>query len=229
MLAEAPLPARAGAAVPRRDPGLGGGRRLGAPYRYGPPRVPSPLPHLPTDWRELLVAYLQIVGMGSEDCYGVQVTRADARACSPTTRWRASRRTSAPSRSCRAPTASRAAAAGRREGRRRLPRSRGVPRGPRALARLPATTRCAPGSTTAPACARRSWSPSSRAQSFLSEVFDMFNPLDPMKAFPQLFNRNERPEPRAILRARFPSESARRIGRRRSAAPPTAPPPRRAA
>ena len=29
--------------------------------------------------------------------------------------------------------------------------------------------------------------------SFLSEVFDMFNPLDPSSAFPQIFNRNERP------------------------------------
>ena len=29
--------------------------------------------------------------------------------------------------------------------------------------------------------------------SFLGEVFDMFNPLDPLHAFPQIFNRNERP------------------------------------
>jgi hypothetical protein len=29
--------------------------------------------------------------------------------------------------------------------------------------------------------------------SFVSEVFDMFNPLDPMPMFPQLFNRHERP------------------------------------
>ena len=30
--------------------------------------------------------------------------------------------------------------------------------------------------------------------SFLSEVFDMFNPLDPMAGFPQLFNRRQRPQ-----------------------------------
>ena len=30
--------------------------------------------------------------------------------------------------------------------------------------------------------------------SFLSEVFDMFRPLDPMAGFPQLFNRRERPQ-----------------------------------
>ena len=29
--------------------------------------------------------------------------------------------------------------------------------------------------------------------SFASEVFDMFNPLDPMAGFPTLFNRNQRP------------------------------------
>lgn len=33
-----------------------------------------------------------------------------------------------------------------------------------------------------------------RPPSFLVEVFDMFNPLDPMHAFPQVFNRNERPQ-----------------------------------
>ena len=30
--------------------------------------------------------------------------------------------------------------------------------------------------------------------SFLSEVFDMFNPLDPMHAFPQVFGRRDRPQ-----------------------------------
>ena len=37
-------------------------------------------------------------------------------------------------------------------------------------------------------------------QSFLSEVFDMVNPLDPVQAFPQLFNRNERPSLGSLLR-----------------------------
>ena len=30
-------------------------------------------------------------------------------------------------------------------------------------------------------------------ESFLSELFDMFNPLDPMNAPPRLFNRNKAP------------------------------------
>jgi hypothetical protein len=47
-----------------------------SPHRYGPQRVPSPLPHLPSTWQELLEAYLQVVGVRSEDCYGVQVTRS---------------------------------------------------------------------------------------------------------------------------------------------------------
>jgi hypothetical protein len=46
-----------------------------SPFRYGPQRVPSPLPHLPSTWHELLAAYLQIVGVQARDTYGVQVTR----------------------------------------------------------------------------------------------------------------------------------------------------------
>jgi hypothetical protein len=46
-----------------------------SPNRNGPQRTPSPLPHLPSTWQELLVSYLQIVGVRSEDCYGVQITR----------------------------------------------------------------------------------------------------------------------------------------------------------
>src|SRR6476469_6074652 len=49
--------------------------RRGPPHRYGPQRVPSPLPHLPSTWRELIEAYLCVVGVRSEDTYGVQVTR----------------------------------------------------------------------------------------------------------------------------------------------------------
>jgi hypothetical protein len=50
-----------------------------SPNRNGPQRTPSPLPHLPSTWQELLIAYLQIVGVRSEDCYGVQVTRTRER------------------------------------------------------------------------------------------------------------------------------------------------------
>jgi hypothetical protein len=46
-----------------------------SPHRYGPQRVPSPLPHVPSTWQELLQAYLEVVGVRSADCYGVQVTR----------------------------------------------------------------------------------------------------------------------------------------------------------
>lgn len=50
-----------------------------SPHRNGPHRTPSPLPHLPSTWQELLVAYLQVVGVRSEDCYGVQITRTAER------------------------------------------------------------------------------------------------------------------------------------------------------
>ena len=43
----------AGAAVPRRDPRLGVGRRVGRAEPLHPPRTPSPLPHLPSSWEEL--------------------------------------------------------------------------------------------------------------------------------------------------------------------------------
>jgi hypothetical protein len=46
-----------------------------SPHRYGPERVPSPLPHLPSTWQELIVAYLAVVGVAPQDTYGVQVTR----------------------------------------------------------------------------------------------------------------------------------------------------------
>src|SRR5262249_40932759 len=46
-----------------------------SPFRYAPARVPAPLPHLPTDFHELLSAYIEVVGLRPEDCFGVQVTR----------------------------------------------------------------------------------------------------------------------------------------------------------
>src|SRR4051794_4249795 len=46
-----------------------------SPFRYGPARIPAPLPHLPTDFHELLTAYIEVVGLRPEDCYGVQATR----------------------------------------------------------------------------------------------------------------------------------------------------------
>ncbi len=47
-----------------------------APFRWGEARVPAPLPHLPTDAHELLTAYVEVVGLRPEDCYGVQLTRS---------------------------------------------------------------------------------------------------------------------------------------------------------
>ena len=47
--------------------------------RWGPPRTPAPLPHLPTSPHELLTAYLEVVGIHSADCYGVQLTRTSER------------------------------------------------------------------------------------------------------------------------------------------------------
>jgi hypothetical protein len=46
-----------------------------APFRYGDARIPAPLPHLPTDFHELLTMYLEVVGLRPEDCFGVQATR----------------------------------------------------------------------------------------------------------------------------------------------------------
>ena len=50
-----------------------------SPFRYGPQRVPSPLPHLPSTWQELVASYVQVVGLQPQDTYGVQVTRSDDR------------------------------------------------------------------------------------------------------------------------------------------------------
>jgi hypothetical protein len=164
-----------------------------APYRWGTPRTPSPLPHLPSDWRELLVAYLTIVGVRSEDCYGVQVTRTSegsVLADLSTAGWRqnVSRRP-------------------------KLPCADGEDRH-----RLQAAEHLVIAYRDSAACAegRERWrayqQEALRARldhlsgrrdpiavddrprpSFLSDVFDMLNPLDPLQDFPRVFNRNQRP------------------------------------
>ena len=53
--------------------------RVVQPQAQKPPRVPSPFPYLPSTPQELLVAYLQVVGIASADCYSAQVTALDAR------------------------------------------------------------------------------------------------------------------------------------------------------
>lgn len=47
-----------------------------APKRWYPPRIPAPLPHLPGDPQELLAAYLEVVGIRPDDCFGAMVTRS---------------------------------------------------------------------------------------------------------------------------------------------------------
>lgn len=45
------------------------------PKRLYPPRVPAPLPHLPSTPQELLLAYLEVVGLQPQDCYAASPTR----------------------------------------------------------------------------------------------------------------------------------------------------------
>ena len=163
-----------------------------APYRWGEPRTPSPLPHLPSDWRELLCAYLQIVGVRSADCFGVQVTRSDEGVI---------------------PDLSLAPFRQNLGSRPQLPSADGEPR-----VRLHAAQHIVlayrdrdeyvEGRTRWRAYqhevlrARLDHLSGIRVPivaddhprpSLVEEVGDMFNPLNPSVDFPQLFNRNERP------------------------------------
>lgn len=44
------------------------------PRIHHPPAVPSPFPYLPSTPQELILAYLEVVGVEPRDCYGVQAT-----------------------------------------------------------------------------------------------------------------------------------------------------------
>jgi hypothetical protein len=163
-----------------------------SPYRYGPPRTPSPLPHLPSDPRELLTAYLEIVGVASSDCYGVQITRTSEALIGDLSLASFRRNLGAkPKLPC---------ADGRDRTRMISPqhiviayrdrpdyaqgRQRWRAYQHTALrARLDHLSRVRP-----PIHVEDRPRPS-----FLSEVFDMVNPLDPAPDFPRVFNRNERP------------------------------------
>jgi hypothetical protein len=48
--------------------------------RRSPAAAPSPLPHLPASPEELLVAYLEVVGVQPGDSYGAQITITESRA-----------------------------------------------------------------------------------------------------------------------------------------------------
>ena len=164
-----------------------------APDRNGPPRVPSPLPHLPNTWQELMTAYLEVVGVRPEDCYGVQVTRAataqglaDLSMASMRKHFR-----SPPKLPSADGTERRRIQAGEhvvvayrdraeyQEGRARW----------RAYQEEVLRARLDHRTDVRPVIDAE-FRPT---PSFASEVFDMFNPLDPLHDFPTLFNRNERP------------------------------------
>jgi len=164
-----------------------------APDRNGPPRVPSPLPHLPNTWQELMTAYLEVVGVRAEDCYGLQVTRAATEqglADLSTASMRKNFR-SAPKLPSADGTDRRRIQAGEivviayrdraeyQDGRARW----GAYQDEVLRAKLDHLTDVRP-------VIDAEFRPT---PSFASEVFDMFNPLDPMAGFPTLFNRNQRP------------------------------------
>ncbi|HYI60487.1 MAG TPA: hypothetical protein VEW93_01630 [Acidimicrobiales bacterium] len=48
--------------------------RVVHPKIHHPPAVPSPFPYLPSTPQELIRSYLEVVGVGPEDCYSVQAT-----------------------------------------------------------------------------------------------------------------------------------------------------------
>ena len=164
-----------------------------APDRNGPPRCPSPLPHLPSSWQELMTAYLEVVGVRAEDCYGVQVTRADTASALADLSLASARKNfrSAPKLPCADGTERRRMQAAEHvvlayRDRAEYEDGRGRWRAyqeevlrarldHRSDVRAPLDTEYRP------------------PPSFLSEVFDMFNPLDPLHDFPRLFNRNEKP------------------------------------
>lgn len=162
-----------------------------APWRWGPPRTPSPLPHLPSSPHELLVAYLEVVGVDSADCYGVQITRGSE-----------------------GDIADLSIASFRKNfDRPKLPSADGEPR-----QRLHAAEQVILAYRDRPAYVdgRARWAAYQRdvlrarldhltgvrppivvddhpRQTFAEEVFDFLNPLDAFSTFPQIFNRNARP------------------------------------
>ena len=154
-----------------------------APSRYGPPRTPSPLPHLPSTWEELITAYLEVVGLRSEDCYGVQVTRsasdqglADLSLASSRKNFKLDHQLiHAAEHVVIAYRDREEYASGRERWRAYQDEVLHAKLDHRSGVRPPLDTEYHP------------------PPSFLGEVFDMFNPLDPLHAFPQIFNRKERP------------------------------------
>ncbi len=139
-----------------------------------------------------MTAYLQIVGVRSEDCYGVQVTRGKEGVLADLS-FASFRKNMGgkPKLPCvdgeprtRTLAAEQVILAYRDRTEYREGRSRWQAYQREALhARLDHLTGVRPAIVA----------DDHPRPSFLSEVFDMFNPLDPLQAFPQVFNRNERP------------------------------------
>jgi hypothetical protein len=163
-----------------------------APDRNGPPRLPSPLPHLPSDWQELLLCYLEVVGVRSEDCYGAQVTRTTERLLSDLSLASARKNFRSPPKTTSADgkersrlhAAEHVVIAYRDRAEYQDGRARWRAYQDEVLhAKLDHLSELRPAIEV----------DLNPRQSFLSEVFDSFNPLDPMVGFPQLFNRNEKP------------------------------------
>lgn len=161
------------------------------PQRERGVRVPSPLPHLPATPEELLAAYLRIVGVQPADCFGAQVARTSDAGLGDLSAAGLGKLQRAVKQPCEDGKArvrlhaaehvvvtyrDRAAYQDGRERwrgyqeevlRARLDHLTGV--------REPLTVDEHP------------------RQSFLGEVFDFVNPLDPLHAVPQIFKRNDGP------------------------------------
>jgi hypothetical protein len=149
-----------------------------SPFRWGPARVPAPLPHLPTDFHELLTMYLEVVGLRPEDCYGVQATRTREGMLADLSLASFKKNLNADKSRCHATehlVLTYRDSEAYREGRERWAAyQRDVLR-----ARLDHLS----GAVRAPI------EPLAERQSFLSELFDFVNPLDPMQLFPTTVSR----------------------------------------
>ena len=60
-------------------------RRVVHPRPQKGPETPSPFPYLPSSPQEVLVAYLEVVGVRPQDCYGAEVTVDELAAYGPVT------------------------------------------------------------------------------------------------------------------------------------------------